>query len=283
MVSGRTSVGAYRLPRKHSVGLFDRVGNCGDRADRSHADDHAKQDALARSRPKVTAGLKEVGGTISKCKPTPQELRIKSKAENKMSRSITIILALLSLLAAPTGLEAEEQPELPPLSSLVSGCTIEKAALGPLVPVGRKDGLWLNCQQMRVLIVHPDNLLTKVNIRTPQQALEFVRFFSSIRTFDLLHTRGCVEIMGEPSSGLFYEVAPAAFKRRLRPAESDPQGSGDANAPADFVVSRTVVCADQGIYHLTAQLSASGMYFELSRKRLLKRADSIGIVHVSAH
>src|SRR5690349_13209534 len=50
-----------------------------------------------------------------------------------------------------------------------------------------------------------------------------------------------------------------------------------------FIVSRPVGCGDQSVYQLTAQVSAEGMYFELSRRRVLKRANAIGIVHVSEH
>jgi hypothetical protein len=198
-----------------------------------------------------------------------------------MMRSIVLLVALFSLLSAQVGLAAD-QSELPPLSSLVSGCAIEKAPLGPVVPVGRKDALWLTCQGVRLLIVHPDNLLTKVTIKTPEQALEFVRFFSSIPTFALLQGRGCVEITSQPTGGMFYEVAPAEFKRRFKAPESEAQGAADGGADG-FIVSRPVVCGDQSVYQLTEQVSADGMYFELSRKRVLKRADVIGIVHVSEH
>ena len=202
------------------------------------------------------------------------------KVKGIIMNSATLATLTFLTMAAGGGGLGSAAPDLPPLSSLVPGCTLERAPLGPLVPVGRQDGIWLTCQQVRMLVVHPDNLLGKVDIKTPEQALEFVRFFSSIVTFPVLHGRGCVEIMGESSDGLFYRLDPAVFKRRFLAPVSEATGSEKAK---DFTISRVVVCADQGVYQLEEQLAPDGMSFETSRKRLLKSAGSLGIVHVSNH
>lgn len=159
---------------------------------------------------------------------------------------------------------------------------MERAPLGSRVPVGRTEGLWLTCQGVRILLVHPDNLLGKVQIRDPQKALEFVRFFSSVETFFNVHLGGCVEIVDTSTDDLFYRVEPATFKRYFKRAAAEAQGVGNDDS-LSFVVSRAVVCSDQAVYQLTEQVFPDGMYFEISKKRILKRADAVGIVHVAPH
>jgi hypothetical protein len=197
-------------------------------------------------------------------------------------RAVGVVVALFFSGVWSTSGVAVSASELPPLSSLVSGCAIESAPLGSQVPVGWADGLWLTCQGVRLLVVHPDNLLSKVKIKDGQQALEFVRFFSSVETFVSVHLGGCVEIVDTSSDDLFYRIEPTLFKRYFKRHAAEAQGGGK-NDSLSFVVSRAVVCSDQAVYQLTEQVFPDGMYFQIDKKRILKRAGTVGVVHVAPH
>jgi hypothetical protein len=136
---------------------------------------------------------------------------------------------------------------------------------------------------MKMLLAHQDNLLGKVKLENPRDALGFVRFFSSRPTSALLHAGGCVEVMsGKSPGGLFYAVEPLVFRRHFKEAQSEVQGS-DGRGDLAFITTRAVVCMDQSVYELREQVYSDGMYFELSRKRILKKASQVGIVHVPPH
>jgi hypothetical protein len=201
------------------------------------------------------------------------------------SMTVLGIVRLVLLMAATAGASAVlgQTNELPPLSALSSECIVELAPLGPSVPISRSDGIWLSCRGVRVLLAHQDNLVGKVKVDSQSKALEFVRFFSARPTFARLHSGGCVEVSSAPSeTQLFYGIDAAVFKRRFREPQAEQQGSAGRGG-LGFIVSRTVVCLDQRIYELREQVDADGMYFELSRRVLLKKARDVGIHHVPPH
>ena len=187
---------------------------------------------------------------------------------------------LAEVLFAVAVLKIQDATELrmPPLSTLTGNCTIAVQSLGQFVPIGRTEGLWLACGAQRFRLVHPDNLLGHVKITSATQALEFVRLFSAKPTFGLVHTGGCVEITNRPGDRLFYGLAPAIFGKHFKTPAAEAQPSKRAGN-SSFVTTRVVVCPNQSVYELTEVVYEDGMYFQMSKTLVLRRARAVGIVH----
>jgi hypothetical protein len=177
---------------------------------------------------------------------------------------------------------ADPSQELPPLSALTSKCKLVIAPLGERVPIGQSTGIWLTCNAERFLVVRPENLLSKVDVRTPLQALEFVRFFSARATFGPLQAGGCVEVTDDRRLSFLYQVEPPVFRKYLKPATVETQGS-ETRGDLQFVVTRPLVCPDQRVYEISEQLHPNGLYFMFGKELKLKHAKTIGVVHLPAH
>jgi hypothetical protein len=184
------------------------------------------------------------------------------------------VLFIVTVLLAQNSAETP----VPPLEALTGNCTIAVQSLGQFVPIGRTEGLWLACGGQRFRLAHPDNLLGHVKITSAAQALEFVRLFSAKPTVSLVHTGGCVEITNRPGDRLFYGLAPAIFAKHFKSPTAEAQASKRAGN-SSFVTTRVVVCPDQSVYELTEGVYEDGMYFQMSKKLVLRRARAVGIVH----
>jgi hypothetical protein len=167
---------------------------------------------------------------------------------------------------------------LPPVTALVDGCTIARDVIGPLVQLHRSDALWLTCNGVRIAIVHPDNLLGKVDIRTTAQALEVLRLFTAIPTVSLVHMGGCVEVTEDGDDRVFYKVSGRTFERLLFKPSVEDNSSVDKK-DMSFSVTRPVVCSDQKVYRLREQIDGDGLYTLQSKTVVLKNVRKLGFVH----
>jgi hypothetical protein len=165
-----------------------------------------------------------------------------------------------------------------PLSALISGCSLSRGAIAEQVPLGRPDALWLTCAGVKFVVVHPDNLVGKVNIRSPNEALQFVRLFTSLPTFASVRLGGCVELADTGDRSLLYVVESRIFSRYLKNAQVEQQGQ-QATKDLSFIIKRPVVCPDQKIYLWEEQVESDGMYFQLSKHVVVKSARNLGITH----
>jgi hypothetical protein len=165
-----------------------------------------------------------------------------------------------------------------PLSALMPDCSLSRDAIAEHVPVGRPDALWLTCSGVKFVVVHPDNLVGKVDIRSPNQAVQFVRLFTSLPTFASVRLGGCVELADTGDPSLFYVVEPRTFNRYLKNAQVEQQGQ-QATKDLSFIIKRPVVCPDQKVYVWEEQVESDGLYFQLSQKVVLKSARNLGITH----
>jgi hypothetical protein len=137
----------------------------------------------------------------------------------------------------------------------------------------------------------PLSLLGQVEIRTPEQALEFVGCFSSYATFDLTGMEGTVEVVpddGTVDASKFLVVDRQVFAEHLtRPeAKSVPQQPMDPRALAlrgsqqlTFWVTRTIKDSGGAIYSVAEQVADDGYYLEASRRLLLsvEEAEALGL------
>src|SRR5512132_2910647 len=155
-----------------------------------------------------------------------------------------------------------------PLAALIAECSLNRDAIAEQVPLGQPYALWLTCSGVRFVVVHPDNLIGKVDIRSPKEALEFVRLFTSLPTFASVRLGGCVEIADTGDRNLFYIVEPSRFGRYLKRAQVEQQGQ-QATKDLSFIIKRPVVCPDQKVYVWEEQLESDGLYFQLSKHVVL--------------
>jgi hypothetical protein len=177
------------------------------------------------------------------------------------------------------------------LSSLRAGCQLTREVLRIPVPMGHWHGMWLTCHGERFLVLGPLSLLGQVEIRTPEQALEFVRCFSSYATFDLTGMEGTVEVVpddGTVDARDFLAVDRQVFAEHLtRPeARSVPQQPMEPRALAlrgsqqlTFWVTRTIKDPGGAIYSVAEQVDDDGYYYEASRQPLLTvgEAEALGL------
>jgi hypothetical protein len=87
------------------------------------------------------------------------------------------------------------------LSSL-SDCALQRRWIG--VWQHHAEGVMLRSGEHSFFVTRPDNLLGHVHIETPEQALEYVRFFSSADNYMLYDLNGMVEVVPttKPSESL---------------------------------------------------------------------------------
>ena len=150
------------------------------------------------------------------------------------------------------------------------------------------EGIWLKCGDREFLVLQPNNLLGHVHISTAEEALEYVRLFSSPDTFKCFAMDGMVEIVeGNPESpgAAFNVVKPSIFKRHFRraravEADSHPCKPGVAFACGrEFRITRVAVFSDQHIYEVVESVYESGFYGIISKRLLIKDATRVGVLH----
>jgi hypothetical protein len=181
---------------------------------------------------------------------------------------------------------------IPTLTTLQKGCAIEREWLGlvPALPAG----LWLRCGESGVLLAHPRNLIGKVNIETAEEALEFVRYFSSPDTYAFFELGGMVELVSSRSARAakgqrFNIVEHDLFERHLTSAVArfagDLEWTGEGESARvcrrcrSFEITRSVIFPDQRVYEITETVFQNGFY-SLAEKRLICSGQEIGIYFI---
>jgi len=188
----------------------------------------------------------------------------------------------LILLFLSAGARASSTPM--PLSSLVSPChamttMVDHFGYPRLKAV-------LNCDGHAVRITGPDSLEGIVAIETPAAALEYVRFFSSERTYNLFDFGGVVEIAGFGKEHVTRDgryLIPEEHRKFVPTIYHSPEvvevGSNSGSARL-FRIRRVVVATDGKIYDIEESVSGNGSYAILSRTVVFDNASRIGILHL---
>ncbi|MGH2397336.1 MAG: hypothetical protein ACRDFW_10180 [bacterium] len=197
-------------------------------------------------------------------------------------------LLLISLFA----FQGKPEDERLPLGLLPPECRLTKRWIGSVFELPW--GVWLDCGGSAFLVVHPLNLLGHVTIKTPEQALEFVRFFSNRESHDLFLLDNMVEVLPArhvaEKSG-FNELDPEVFAkhfqkavvRKLPRAQPAQKGQSVVGIPvSEFEVRRVVVLPDHKIYEIVEVVSENGFYQILSRDVVFNDATKLGIWHILA-
>lgn len=189
---------------------------------------------------------------------------------------------MLSLILALCTIGGDVTRAVPiPLSTLTSECRIARS------PVNRfgasQTAAVIDCGCYPHVITSPVSLEGLVDIRTGDNALEFVRVFSSIHTFDLFEMGGVVEIAGfgesnytEDGRFLIDDEFKPTFGRQFRPPTVIEETQFGEKR---FRIQRVVAGTDGKVYELDEYVSQAGVYRVLKRRLLLSAAAKIGILH----
>lgn len=136
----------------------------------------------------------------------------------------------------------------------------------------------IDCGCGGVRIVTPASLIGHVSVKTAADAVAFVRFFSTGRSYRLFDTEGRVELMpvesGTPVD--FNDVDRRAFIDHKLPFASAVESQ--IGEPG-FLVTRTIVKSDQRVYELREFVGHRGDYKIVSETILLENAADIGVLH----
>jgi hypothetical protein len=161
----------------------------------------------------------------------------------------------------------------PLLESLRSGCRLEQPKKGNPDRL-----LWLSCANCRFILLGRTSLQGQVKIRTPEQALEFVRLFTTASTWYLGRLERMVEVtQGAKADPPSFVVPQAQFAKccvatTVREAEeSSPQYRW-------FVVQRTIV--EEGsynVYAITEIVGEDGRITTTERKLLGSGGRQLGV------
>lgn|SRR5579863_974105 len=165
------------------------------------------------------------------------------------------------------------------LSTLDPGCLLQVAetATDPI----RSEAVFLACKGNRTLVVSPENLYGKVRIQSAEQALEYVRLFTTPRTYRYFDLGGMVEVVeGDPGPQAdFNVVGKDIFAAKLVKARAWVTTTWQGQKP-EFIVQRTVVFLDQSVCEVTEQVGVDGGYYLANKRVIFSDATKIGIVHL---
>jgi hypothetical protein len=154
--------------------------------------------------------------------------------------------------------------ESPTVTSLQPGCRLEFRKGTRPDPL-----LWLACGDCSFVLVGRASLEGQVKIRTAEQALEFVRLFTSAQTW-YLGTELMVEVTPGPRPiRPWFVVSEAEFTKCCLAPKVEVSGYSDENPWFD--IQRTIVdYRDYAVYALTETVGPDGR-LGTGEKRLLNR------------
>jgi hypothetical protein len=199
--------------------------------------------------------------------------------------ALSLVLALIvgiSCKTASVHSDALGFFKIPPLSSLDAGCRLRDQYVG--LPGVLREALVMRCGNAEFVVREPDNMIGHVHIRTPAQALEFVRFFSSPDSYGYFSLGGMVEVVPSTDEGEFNGVPPAVFARYFKPAsvtehDSSCRFDGALDCGRCFEIERPVVLLDKRVLEFGQWVCESGLTLDLERKVVIENAETIGILH----
>jgi hypothetical protein len=159
------------------------------------------------------------------------------------------------------------------LGALREGCAVEKRLTG----LGNTIGAWLRCDEQSVLLTHPLNLVGHVNIQSEEEALEFVRLFSSRDTYFLFPYFGRVEVLPSKETGA-YALEEQKFREIAKLPEVKRVGLSNGHQ-ASFQIKRAVVLlSDVSLYETTEIVHENGLWECISNRLLYKDVSQLGII-----
>lgn len=191
-----------------------------------------------------------------------------------MRPMLTLVVSVL--LFGCSSARAAGSHGLPPLSLADPDCRLSIRSISI-----QERAMFLRCNQREFRVYHPKNMYGFVAIRNSADALTFVRFFSSTRTYFLVDLAGMVEIRSAPDNADFFFVRQQLFMENFgEPVLSEHD---DALEGKIFIITRYVVALDQHIYRIVEHVTARGNYDLKEYVAVAAEAAKFGVVHIGEH
>lgn len=189
---------------------------------------------------------------------------------------IMVFILLFFVIEPVVQARSSEEEQLLPLSSLKPGCVLKMRWIG-LIP-DFAEGVWLWCGSVAFLVRNPLNLVNHVELKTPDEALEYVRFFSTFPSCDYFDLDKMVEVLPKHDKGELglFELYEPIFLKHFRPASAKeilyygPDRDEGCCRGRQFHVTRTVLMSDGTIYEVEEYVCDDGFYWIQSKKALMK-------------
>ncbi len=183
------------------------------------------------------------------------------------SRSILVVVLVSALANGSPGDPKRELSSFgpgPALSTLDKACTIRQTT----GPEWRR--LWLDCGCGPVRILGAESLALHVDIKKPEQAMEFVRFFSSRAACDQVPEPVWVEVEMSQVDGWF-TLSRERFGRYCeRPSASRDVDTEDGPS---YRIKRCLMSSQDGsLYMVEQSVAANGFVVDVDRRLVLRSA-----------
>ncbi len=185
-----------------------------------------------------------------------------------MKSRVTILIA--ALLVSTLLFSAQNDGSID-LSSLISGCKIEKGL------ASRFPRMWLVCEDVRMLVTHQLNLFGHVRVETTEQALEFVRLFTSKESYVSFNTSvHWVEVLPDKQDGIF-ALRKDEFQKFCPQVEVKSWDDSPKEIQQFSITRCAVNVEDRGLYRIEEAVTRDGHYTLLSKELLFEKAEELGI------
>ncbi len=160
------------------------------------------------------------------------------------------------------------------LSCLQPACHLERRWMGivPTFPWGA----WLVCGDSSMLVVHPWNLIDNVSVTNLEQALEYVRLFTSYHTFGMFHLNGALEVRSGDAEWLEVLAKSSSVARLFHDPEVAQSGLPGTR---EFRIRRIIVNYDQELMEVTELVRENGFYSIESQELILQDIRELGFIH----
>jgi len=182
-----------------------------------------------------------------------------------------VFVIALAVLTGPEAASPTDLLEAPDLTSLRGDCRLELRS-------GRKPWpmLWLACKRCSFVLLGRASLEGHVAIQTPEQALEFVRLFSTPNTWYLSRLERMVEVTaGKEADRARFVVSEERFSECCVPPTATLTGASTDDVKW-FEVRRTVVEEDYRAFAITEAVDSDGNYTITDKKRLRVPGKELG-------
>jgi hypothetical protein len=168
------------------------------------------------------------------------------------------------------------------LSSLPNTC---KVSIEHVERFGFSDrAAVLRCDSRQYRVTGPGSLEGIVQIQDSRQALEYVRLFTVVSSFDVFELDGLVEIAGfgnhrTTRDGRF--LVEQKYRPQLEVVFHEPSViHEERNEVSTFRICRIAVALDGKIYEIEELVDQSGAYSLQRKTAIFDNASKIGILHL---
>lgn len=152
------------------------------------------------------------------------------------------------------------------------------------MPQTHPHAIWLRCNRVRYFVTEPNNLIGHVGIRTPEQALEFVRFFSGARSEPYLRPDdGLVEIVAAGKSSddsSPYQLERSVFEKHFSPARAERLSRSASESVTMFRITRTMLARSGDVREVEEIVGENGFYELVKSETIVEDGTTVGLLYM---